>query len=72
MDLRRIVARITAWWAARRVAKALPEVAELQRQIEARRRKHQPVRHLQNSLRTHIRNQLAREQGKRLSERTFP
>lgn len=72
MSLRRIISQITAWWVSRRVARNLPELVEIRREIDERRRKHQPVRRLIRAQREIIRNQLAREQARRLSERTYP
>lgn len=60
MSLRRIISQITAWWVSRRVARNLPELVEIRREIDERRRKHQPVRRLLRAQREIIRNQLAR------------
>ena len=64
MNLRRIVSRICVWWASRRVQKQLPEIAELSREIEARRRHHRPVRRLMRAQRDLIHARLAAEFGK--------
>ena len=66
MNLRRIVSRICCWWASRRVEKQLPEIAELSREIEARRRNHRPVRRLMRAQRDLIHARLAAEQGRQL------
>ena len=66
MNIRRIVSRIVCWWASRRVEKQLPEIAEIAREIEARRRNHRPVRRLMRAQRDLIHARLAAEQGRQL------
>jgi HAMP domain-containing protein len=66
MNIRRIVSRIVVWWASRRVEKQLPEIAEIAREIEARRRSHRPVRRLMRAQRDLIHARLAAEQGRQL------
>ena len=64
MTLRRTVSRIVAWWLARRVERTAPELAEIKREIDARRRKHQPTRRLMSIQRALVRARLEAEQGK--------
>lgn len=69
---RRAISSFTAWRHRRRVRRALPQIAELERMLEEHREKHRPVRRIIRARQDIIRNQLAREQGRRLSERTYP
>ena len=69
---RRALSGFVAWRHRRRVKRALPQIQELERLLNEHRSKHRPVRPLLRAQREIIRNQLAREQGKRLSERTYP
>lgn len=65
MSLRRTIHRIIAWWLARRLERSAPELAEIRREIEARRRKHQPVRRLLRIQRELVHAGLAAELGVR-------
>ena len=66
MTLAKVISRITFWWASRRVEKQLPEIAEIAREIEARRRHHRPVRRLMRAQRDLIHARLAAERGRQL------
>lgn len=61
--MRRLASRVVSWWLARRVDRALPELAEIRREIEQRRRKHQPTRRLMRIQRELLKARLAVEQG---------
>ena len=65
MTLRRTVSRIIAWWVSRRVDRTLPELAEIKREIENRRRLHRPVRRLMRAQRDLAHARLAAELGVR-------
>lgn len=66
MTLRRSILAIIAWWTSRRVLRAAPELAEIAREIEARRRLHRPVRRLMRVQRDLVHARLAAEQGRRV------
>lgn len=71
MNLRRSVSRIVAWWLARRVAKADPEIARLARVASERAAKHRKAEPTRRELRARVIANLAREQGRDLPERLF-
>lgn len=71
MNLRRSVSRIVAWWLARRVAKADPEIARLARVAKERAAQHRKAEPTRRELRARVLANLAREQGRELPERLF-
>ena len=64
---RRLISRIVSWWLSRRVDRALPELAEIKREIEARRRKHLPTRGLVSVQRSLVNARLAVEAERTVS-----
>ncbi len=68
---RQALAAFTSWRHARRVAKTAPEVAELQREIAKRSRRHRKTEPLRRELRARVTAALAREQGITIQERKF-
>ncbi len=71
MNLRRSVSRIVAWWLARRVAKADPEIARLARVASDRAAKHRKAEPTRRELRARVIANLAREQGVTIADRKF-
>lgn len=67
MNLRRTVHAIIAWWHRRRVVRSAPQLAEIEREIEAHRRKHRPVRRLLRAKSEIVHDRLAKEQGRRIT-----
>jgi hypothetical protein len=56
-----------AWRARRRVIRTAPELAEIEREIRACRRKHQPTRRLMRAQREIVHAQLKREVERKAS-----
>lgn len=68
---RQAIASFVAWRHARRLAKASPEIVELQLEIEKRSRGHRKTEPLRRELRARVTARLAREQGLPAQERKF-
>lgn len=66
---RQALAAFFAWRRANRVAKASPEIAELQREIAKRSRRHRKTEPLRRELRARVTAALAREQDITIEER---
>lgn len=68
---RQALAAFFAWRRASRVAKVSPEIAELQREIAKRSRRHRKTEPLRRELRARVAAQLACEQGITIQGRKF-
>lgn len=71
MNLRRSVSRIVAWWLARRVAKADPEIARLARVASDLAAKHRNAAPVRRALHDRVHSNLARELGVTIADRKF-
>jgi hypothetical protein len=68
---RQALAAFTSWRRRKKLVRAIPDLVEIDRQIQALREKHRPIRRHLRAKRDLVLARMAEEQGKNLPERLF-
>jgi hypothetical protein len=68
---RQALAAFTSWRRRKRLVRVIPELVEIDRQIETLRDRHRPIRRHLRAKRDLVLARMAEEQGKHLPERLF-